>query len=328
MNPTYLQGFLRERFNFTGYVVTDGGSCGNPNCRSTVALKNASAAAAWGVPGHEIAAELCLSAGTDIELGTTLSTYTAGAVASGLLDASAISQANTRLYSQLISQGHLETVATDSLGPEVVDTEHSRQLAFEAAIQAQVLLKNEQQLLPLLPPTSSKGGSLKIALVGPHLNSTADLLASHGYAGENILVLGNTIEAAFKRRVSQPGSGIEIVGVAGGCDIVTGCLKADITAIASAIAHADVVLAFVGLHPSTGAPAALGYGTACAEGEAWDRGDLALCGQQPAILEAAIKPGKPLVTVLINGGTISVRPFLPSLLACIARPGSQSFICD
>jgi hypothetical protein len=24
MNPTYLQGFLRERFNFTGYVVTDG----------------------------------------------------------------------------------------------------------------------------------------------------------------------------------------------------------------------------------------------------------------------------------------------------------------
>lgn len=24
MNPTYLQGFLRDTFNFTGYVVTDG----------------------------------------------------------------------------------------------------------------------------------------------------------------------------------------------------------------------------------------------------------------------------------------------------------------
>jgi hypothetical protein len=43
----------------------------------------------------------------------------------------------------------------------------------------------------------------------------------------------------------------------------------------------------------------------CTEGEAWDRGDISLCGQQQAILETAIKPGKPLVTVLINGGTIA-----------------------
>ena len=39
--------------------------------------------------------------------------------------------------------------------------------------------------------------------------------------------------------------------------------------------------------------------------KAWDRSDIALCGQQPSILEAALKPGKPLVTVLVNGGTIS-----------------------
>ena len=58
MNPTYLKGFLRDRFNFTGFVVTDGNSCGNVNCRATVALKNASAAKEWGVAGHEIAAEL------------------------------------------------------------------------------------------------------------------------------------------------------------------------------------------------------------------------------------------------------------------------------
>lgn len=126
-----------------------------------------------------------------------------------------------------------------------------------------------------------------------------------------------------------------MVGEAGGCNIITGCLSADLTAVRTAVADADVVLAFVGLHPSTGAPSALGYGqslmlhctrmqsvstgtfslflqfrygTACAEGEAWDRGDIELCGEQPAILQAALnssRSGTPLVTVLVNGGTIS-----------------------
>ena len=39
MNPVYLQGFLRDRFNFTGAVVTDGDSCGNANCLATVVTK-------------------------------------------------------------------------------------------------------------------------------------------------------------------------------------------------------------------------------------------------------------------------------------------------
>ena len=38
-------------------------------------------------PGHEIAAELCLSGGTDVELGSTLTSYTAGAVAAGVSSA-------------------------------------------------------------------------------------------------------------------------------------------------------------------------------------------------------------------------------------------------
>jgi hypothetical protein len=54
------------------------------------------------------------------------------------------------------------------------------------------------------------------------------------------------------------------------------------------------------------APTARGYGCACSEGEAWDRGDIVLCGQQAAILEAARNASRaPLVTVMINGGTIS-----------------------
>lgn len=44
------------------------------------------------------AAKLCLEAGTDIELGSTLTGYSAAAVAEGQLSASTIATSNTRLY--------------------------------------------------------------------------------------------------------------------------------------------------------------------------------------------------------------------------------------
>jgi beta-D-xylosidase 4 len=315
MNPTFLTGFLRKEFNFGGYVVTDGNSCGNTNCRATVENVNASAGQAWGKDGHEIAAGLCLKAGTDVELGVTLSGFTAGAIADGYVGAGAAERSNTRLYSELIRSGYVDRTALDELGPADVDTAAHRQLAFEAAADATVLLKNDGALLPL--PANTPGG-LKIALVGPHLNSTEDLLSGPGYAGENRLVGANKIEAAFRRRAaastagnssdgSGDGSGITIVGAALGCDIGTGCSSADVAAVAGAVADADVVVAFVGLHPTSGAPTAPGYGTACAESESFDRGDIALCGQQEAVLRAALEHsgGKPLVTVMINGGTIA-----------------------
>ena len=112
----------------------------------------------------------------------------------------------------------------------------------------------------------------------------------------------------MQRRAAASKGRITIVGAAGGCDIVTGCLGADLSSVAVAVAQADIVVAFVGLHPETGAmstPELIRAHNNCTEGEAWDRGDISLCGQQQAILETAIKPGKPLVTVLINGGTIA-----------------------
>ena len=303
MNGLYFDILRGDAFNFSGFVLTDGGSCGNPNCKATVALHNASAAKEWKVKGHEIAAELCVSAGTDMELGTTLTLYAAGAVEAGMLRADEIARSNARVYAQIIAQGHLETVAADSIGTEVIDTARSRQLAFDAATQAMVLLKNDGGMT--LPLRKSK--TLKIALIGPHLNSTDDLLASRGYAGENKHVLNNTIEKAFRRR-AEAGE-CDIVGTAGGCNIVTGCTTSDLASVEVAVANADIILAFVGLHPSTGESTAVGYGTNCSEGEAWDRRDsIDLCGEQPAILSAAVaKSGKntPLITVLINGGQIS-----------------------
>jgi nicotinamide mononucleotide (NMN) deamidase PncC len=58
---------------------------------------------------------------------------------------------------------------------------------------------------------------------------------------------------------------------------------ANTAAVTKAVAGADVVVAFVGLHPSSGAPGYPGYGTVCAESEAQDRLNITLCGQQQAV---------------------------------------------
>jgi hypothetical protein len=236
-------------------VVTDGNSCGNANCRATVALHNASAATpeGWKRVGREIAAELCLEGGTDVELGQTLSGFAQGAIDAGFLNASAVTRSNTRLYGELIRAGYLDRTADDELGPSDVDTAVHRQLAFEAATDAMVLLKNDNGILPL---RADLGRPLKIALVGPHLNSTKALQAGSGYAGENKLVSTNKIEAAFRRRAAASKGAFVITGAALGCDITTGCMHADLSSVAAAVKDADVVLAFVGLNPTSGAPTA------------------------------------------------------------------------
>ena len=238
----------------------------------------------------------------------------------------------------MIRAGLFDSSPDDVLGAADVDTERARQLAFEAATSAMVLLKNDGGVLPLkggrpndsngvkerrTRRRSSGGGGgggggggaaavpLKIALVGPHLNSTTDLLSSLAYTEDRSKGPPfQTIEAAFKARgAAQPGV-FTISGIAHGCDIISGCQAdtTDLPSVTAAVKGADVVVAFVGLHPSSGAREYPGFGTACAESEARDRTDINLCGMQTAVLEAAKAgaSGKPLVVVMINGGTVSI----------------------
>lgn len=48
------------------------------------------------------------------------------------MPATDVSRSNERVYTQMISQGHLEDTPNDLLSASDVDTQHSRQVAFEA----------------------------------------------------------------------------------------------------------------------------------------------------------------------------------------------------
>jgi len=58
------------------------------------------------------------------------------------------------------------------VGPEVVNTSSSRDLSLFASLQSLVLLKNDQNILPI------RKGS-KIAAIGPHADAQRALLGNY-----------------------------------------------------------------------------------------------------------------------------------------------------
>lgn len=111
-----------------------------------------------------------------------------------------------------------------------------------------VLLKNDGKLLPLALKT-------KVALIGPNLNVTKEMLSIYASEG-NQLVLTDSPWAAFTA------GGAQIVATAAGCNDTKGDGQSDIdcmensgfgAAIAAAKA-ADVVLFFGGIRPAAFTP--------------------------------------------------------------------------
>jgi hypothetical protein len=87
--------------------MNDECGAGNTNCQRTVALTHpacANTSAFNGASCQELAAQKCLDAGTDVEIGSTVPDYAAKAVAAGLLPATALARSNARVYEQAILQ--------------------------------------------------------------------------------------------------------------------------------------------------------------------------------------------------------------------------------
>jgi len=151
-----------------------------------------------------------------------------------------------------------------------------------------VLLKNEG-VLPLNPDA-------KLAVIGPHVDSTQDLLSN--YHGLNKLVNDHTVLLGLQAHDAQ------IVGHAYGCIDSKGKASLDCTSqsgfdeATALAAEADVALVFVGLAP--------GGNMAAQEEETWDRVNLTLPGEQEALIESVCASNPNCVVVLIHGGPLTM----------------------
>ena len=246
-----------------------------------------------------------LQGGCDYNCGTFYHEHLMSAIHAGVVNETTdVDTAVRRLLTKAFQLGLFDptpSVPYASYGLERLVTKESSELALEGALQSITLLQND--VVAGLEPTNVVGSrpllplatTTKIALVGPHLNATTDMLSN--YRGDNNLVYAHSPLEAMSRRGN-------VIGHSFGCAL-SDPSESGFDAAIKLAAEADVVVMFLGLHPQwfDDVP-----DNNVNEGEDRDRSNITLPQVQEKLLQAIVQvSGKQnVVLVLINGGQVAI----------------------
>ena len=290
MNTWLIDDILRNELGFKGFIVSDNNDVLRLNTMHQIAETPTEAAL------------LGLQTGVDMDLvigkNPDFSAYTN----ERLLDTI---QKNPDLEKYIDKS--VERILTakyklglfDNLDKEysfkIVSTQESQDVALKIAQKAIILLKNENNLLPL---NIDKLNS--IAVIGPNAKEVVrggKIVQLGGYSG-----MPPYYTSVYEGIVDKL-DGKVTVNYAQGCEM-TSTSKAGFAEAIAAAKKSDVVVLAVGGSTQT-----------CGEGG--DRADLDLFGVQNELVEAIHKTGKPIVVVLINGRPLTINYIaenIPSIL--------------
>jgi beta-glucosidase len=288
-SPTLLQKILREEWGFEGYVVAD---CG--------AIEDI-------YSGHGLADSSAEAAGMAVEAGCDLeccSTYfipchygsLKEAAEEGILSEEDVDRSVKRLFTARFKLGMFDPpdqVSYTQIPYSVVDSSEHRALALEVAQQSLVLLKNQDNLLPL-----DLNEITSIAVIGPNADETLVLLGNYfGTPREPISVLAG-IRAAV-------GDGVE-VNYAKGCAIVGGSKDGFDDAV-DAAKKSQVAVMVMGLSQQMEGEEGQQEGNPPGIVSMGDRSSsLSLPPIQEDLMQAVFETGTPVILVLMNGSMVSI----------------------
>lgn len=156
MNKKLVNEILREEWGFDGFVVSDCGAGGNI------------VSAHKYYQDYDSAAVACINAGLDLECWNALyGKHLKVAYEKGWIKESQVDSAVYRVLRARFQLGvfdrDLSTNPYNQISPSVVGCEKHKELALEAARQSIVLLKNQDNILPL-----KKSDIKSIAVFGPN----------------------------------------------------------------------------------------------------------------------------------------------------------------
>ena len=285
-SPTLLQKILREDWGFEGHVVSDCGAIYDIHAHHKV------------TNSPEESAALAVKNGCDLNCGRVYPALRE-AVAQGLISEEEIDQALARLLRTKFKLGLFdpeEEVPFANVPYEVVACPEHRSLAREMARQSMVLLKNENNLLPL-------GTDLKtVAVIGPNADARKVLLGNYFGTSTQLVTALDGI-----RRKLEPDCKVLF---AEGCDLTTtkpgywGDSPKSGFAEALAVAErADAVIMCMGISPDLEGE----EGAAANSDGGGDRIGLDLPGMQEELIKEVAALGKPLVLVLFSGSPLTVN---------------------
>ena len=259
-----LNDLLRDKMGFKGFVVTDYTSI-NEMVHHGVAADDAEAGL------------LAIKAGVDMDMqGEVFFNYLKKQVEEGLVDEKLIDQAVRRVLRVKFMLGLFDDpyrYCSEAREKRYVYAPEHLEAALDVAKKSMVLLKNDQQVLPL-----TKGD--KIAVIGELAASTRDMLGSWKAAGDWDFMQStldalreyngaeNTIYAEGAKKMGEDRSGF--------------------AAAIAAARKADKVVMVIGEDWDW-------------SGEAASRTNIQVPGVQTDLLIALKQLGKPVVVVLMNG---------------------------
>ncbi|WP_251106328.1 glycoside hydrolase family 3 C-terminal domain-containing protein [Alloacidobacterium dinghuense] len=160
-NEDLLVKRLRQDWKFNGYVVSDCGAISDFFSENGHHFS----------PDAAHASAAAVRAGDDLSCGTEYSALV-DAVHQGLIDEAAINQAVTRLFTARFKLGLFDPPGSNAysqIGPSENATPAHAELALQAAHEAMVLLKNDNNTLPLSSSVKT------IAVIGPNAESLTSL---------------------------------------------------------------------------------------------------------------------------------------------------------
>jgi beta-glucosidase len=289
-NPWLLTDLLRKEWGFNGFVVSD-------------------YTGVYELIPHGIAkdgaeaAQKSLSAGNDMDMVSELFVSNSNAlVKEGKLSAEQINTACRRILEAKYKLGLFTDPyrnISDKRASETLLKREFRQAARDIARKSMVLLKNQNNTLPLKTTAS-------IALVGPLARSQRDVIGNWSGAGDwhqavsveqgikN--VAGSSVKITYAKgsNITDDPQLIQRLNAHGGeLEIDKRTSEAMIAEAVAVANRADVVVAVVG--ESQGMT-----------GEASSRAEISLPGKQLDLLKALKATGKPLVVVLMNGRPLTL----------------------
>lgn len=315
-----LTDLLRGELGFEGIVVSDYYSIGMLHREHRIA------------ENLQKAGVIALEAGLDIELPETecygerlVDAVQQGLISEATIDLSVRRHLRSKFEVGAFDQPFVDTTSTMS----VFETPEQRHLARQAACKTMVLLKNEDNLLPL--PKSGKS----LAIIGPSADSTRNVLGDYAYSAhvnspEDAVRVVSILEG-IKTKIGPDVT----IRYAEGCDIMSNNRDGFAEAIKAA-EQSDYAIVVVGgksgLSGLVNAEEGISevdftkQGTVTEpDGESHDRTDLTLTGVQQELVEAIKATNTPTIVVLINGRPLAVEWIAEHIPAIIEAwlPGSE-----
>jgi len=303
-DPQLLNGVLREKWNWTGFVVSDYDAWSNLYDPQHYAA-NLTDAAAKGI-----------NAGLDQEGGGTAAISQLGAaVAAGTVAAGAVAESVRRLFRARLALGMLDPPTSHAWNELTAATECQSAakvaLSRELAEQGVAMYRNVNGTLPLPPPLPYKaapGARAKsgVVVIGPFADDGAALLGN--YATAPAVPGGKADPVSILTGVRERlGDGVDVIFQPGCAGIA--CPDRSLFAQAAASASAAEATILV-LGTQVSGPDCRDD-VAC-EGEGHDRTSVALAGEQQGLAAVLAQPqtGSPLVCVLVHGGTLALGALL------------------